>query len=402
MEAAAPSIRHDARILCLVGAGHFASHFYNLALPPLFPLLKDEFGVDYLMLGLIMTLFNGASAVVQIPVGFLVDRIGARPVLVAGLVIEASAIGLMAFSSSIGALLVLAVAAGAGNSVFHPANYAILNSAIDHKRIGRAFSLHTFAGHLGTALAPMTVIGLTALWDWRTALAVLAAGGLAVAAFLAGGRELAAAAPGKRKRREERQADGGPQDGFALLLSAPMLAFFLFFMMTSMTSNGIRSFSVVSLVSLFDTPLALASTALTGFLFATAAGILVGGIAIDRTSRPELLAAGAFVLTAAIILVVGSVSLPGVLLFALFTLAGLCQGVVRPARDMMVRAVAPAGATGKAFGFVSTGLNIGGAMSPVLFGWIVDLGDARWVFWLLAGFMIVALATLAVPARRRS
>lgn len=404
---ASRTLGQDARLLGLIGTGHFASHFYGLTLPPLFPLLHVEFGASYTMLGLVMTLFAGASGLVQVPVGFLVDRVGAKPVLVAGLVLEALAIGAMALVPSIGGLLVLAAVAGAGNCVFHPANYAILNATFSEHRIGRAFSLHTMAGHLGTAVAPMTVIAVTALWDWRTALMALGAMGLVVAALLAMGRDLSAAETAPEAAGEEAKGEpaaAAPDSvgaGIRLLLSAPMLAFFLFFAATAMTSNGIRTFSVVALNAIFETPLALAGTALTGFLFASATGILIGGALADRTSRHDLMAALAFVVSAVVIVLVGSVSLPGVALITLMVLAGLSQGIVRPARDMMVRAAAPKGSAGKVFGFVSSGIAVGGALSPILFGWIIDQGDARWVFWLLAAITVLALGTLMVPAGSR-
>ena len=171
--------------------------------------------------------------------------------------------------------------------------------------------------------------------------------------------------------------------------------------MTSMTSSGMQSFSVAALVDLHDTPLALASSALTGYLFASAAGILIGGAVADRTKRHDVVAACAFMTTGVLVLLVATVSLPAVLLIAALVLAGLMQGVIRPARDMMVRAVAPQGQTGKVFGFVSAGIAVGGAVAPILFGYIMDFGRPQWVFYALALFMVVAVVTVAVPKTRK-
>jgi MFS family permease len=380
------------------------SHSYGIALPPLFPLLMADFEVSFTAMGLIMTLIAMASGIAQIPVGFLVDRLGARFVLVGGLALEAWAIGLMAVAPSIEWVFALAVVAGIGNSVFHPANYAIMSVSISSERMGRAFGLHTFAGHIGTAVTPMAITFLAVLWDWRMALvAVGVAGFLVSLAMITQAATLGAGSPVpkmKKKKKKSEEADAPAENGLALLFSTPMLLFFLFYVMTSMSSSGIRTFSVSAMVALFDTPLAAASVALSGFLFASAAGILVGGVIADRTSRHDMVAAVAFVVTAALIVWIGAVPLPVVALIALFSTAGLCQGIVRPARDMMVRAVTPEGAHGKVFGFVSGGINVGSALTPLLFGWIVDQGAVRWVFWLIAAFMVVALITVLVPKQR--
>jgi MFS family permease len=163
--------------------------------------------------------------------------------------------------------------------------------------------------------------------------------------------------------------------------------------------NGMQSFSVTALVTLFDTPLVAASAALTAYLFASSFGILAGGIVADFTRRHDLVAAGAFALTAVIIALAGSVPLPAVLLIGLFTVAGLAQGVIRPARDMMVHAIAPKGATGRVFGFVTTGINVGSALTPLALGWLVDHGRAEWVFWLIALGMVLALGTVLSAGR---
>jgi MFS family permease len=401
-----PPVRQDARILGLICSGHFLSHFYFLTLPPLFPFLKEEFGVGYAALGLIMTMVYATSGIAQVPVGFLVDRVGARVFLTAGLVLMALGFGLVGFTSSYPVLLLLMVVAGLGHSVFHPADYAIMSSSLDPSRMGRAFSIHTFAGHLGSALGPVAIIFLATLWSWRAALAIAGSIGIATVFVLATQWSSLHddAIPGGRKSPAGGSPPSDPrgQDGLRMLLSKPMLLFFLFFAMTSMTSTGMQSFSVAALVGLHDTPLAVASSALTGYLFASAAGILVGGAISDRTRRHDVVAAVAFILTGLIVLLVATVSLPLVLLVGILALAGLMQGIIRPARDMMVRAVSPKGQTGKVFGFVSAGIALGGALAPLMFGYIMDLGEPQWVFYALAIFMAIAVATVAVPKTRKT
>lgn len=390
----------DGRILGLIGAGHFLSHFYSLTLPPLLILWRAEFDVGFTALGLVISLFAAANGLAQIPVGFLVDRIGARPVLFGGLVIEAVAIGAMGLAPDFETLLALAAVAGAGNSVFHPADYSILNSSISPERMGRAFSLHTFAGHLGSAAAPASIIFLAALRDWRFAMILVGVIGVAMAfLILTQGGALRADRIAKAKETGTDETPGEDKSGFALLLSKPLILFFLFYVFASLTSSGVTAFSVVAMVAIHDIQLASASTALTAYLFASALGVLIGGALADRTERHDLTAALAFIATAVIFAVMASVRISPLPIIAIFAVAGLVQGMVRPARDMMVRAIAPKGASGRVFAFVSTGIAAGSAVAPVFFGWIVDQGGSRLIFWLLAIFMIAATATLAGQKR---
>ncbi len=400
MEASpAISVRQDTKILGVVSAGHFLSHFYLLTLPPLFFILKSEFAVSYAALGAILTVSFALSAVAQIPMGFLVDRIGARIVLTTGLVIMAVCIGLMGFAATYWQVLILFTIAGIGHSVFHPADYAILNASIEPSRMGRAFSIHTFSGHLGSALAPATVIFLATVWNWRAALFIAGAMGLVATGVLASQWNSLQddVVPAKNTEAETQVSGPGPKDGMALLLSKPILLFFLFFLMTSMTASGVHAFLVVALIELHDMPLALASATLTGYLIASAAGILLGGVFADRTTRHDLQAALAFTVSALLILVVAAASLNLGLMIVVLVLAGLMQGIVRPARDMMVRGASPKGSMGKVFGFVSAGMAAGSAISPMMFGFVMDLGRPEWVFYLMVIFMVVAIGTVMTP-----
>ena len=379
-----------------MSSGHFVSHFLTLTLPPLFPFLRADFDLGYTELGLIMTLYAAATGILQIPMGVLVDRVGAFPVLLTGLTVLCLAIAGIGLSESAWVLGGLAVLAGSANSVFHPANYAVLASAINPSRLGRAFGVHTFAGHFGNALAPITIIFLAVTWGWRTALVTVGVMGLMVTAaiLLGGDPDGDETRVARRSDHARNQADDEEPSSFGLLFSAPLMKLFLFFVLTAAASNGMQTFSVTALVMLFDTPLVTASAALTVFLFASSIGILAGGVLADFTRRHDLVAALAFALTAAIIGFVGSVALPALLLMLLLGTAGLLQGVIRPARDMLVHAAAPEGATGKVFGFVTTGINVGGVLMPLALGWLVDRGAAEWVFWLIALAMVLALATV--------
>jgi MFS family permease len=200
-----------------------------------------------------------------------------------------------------------------------------------------------------------------------------------------------------KKKKETAAAAGGAPDGLALLFSKPIVLFFLFFATLSMTSSGINAFAVTALVTLHGTPLAVASMALTVYLFCSATGILLGGEISDRTQRHDVVAAIVFVLTVAFSLVLAWFDLPLALLVALMAIMGLGQGITRPARDMMLRATAPKGSVGKVFGFVSAGIMVGSTLAPIPFGYLLDIGRPEWVFYLIAIFMTIALFTVLTP-----
>ncbi len=402
--AATSAFGRDIRILGLVGSGHFLSHFYHLALPPLFFLIKADFGLSFAALGLIITIFNAAAAAAQLPVGFLVDRIGGRIVLICGLVMEAGAIGAVAYVSTYDALLALAVLAGLGHSVFHPAGYAILMSSIGEDRIGRAFSVQNFAGSAGSAVAPATVVFLAALWDWRMALTVAAAVGIATALVMAtqSGILKDGAAPEKNEESPTGTAQAeATKTGFEILFAPAVIVLFLFFLANAMIYSGMYTFSVTALVTVQGMSLAEAGTALTAFLVAGTGGILVGGELADRTNRHMLAAIIAYTAIAVIMFFIGWAALPSAALITMFAATGFLLGLVRPVRDMMVRDVTPPGAAGRVYGFMSCGQLLGGTAPPVVIGWMIDIGADHWVFWLIGIFAAASLLTAAVPKTGR-
>ncbi len=382
----------EGRALGVVGAGHLMSHFYFLVLPPLYPVLKEEFGVSYAELGLTATAFAIATGLAQTPVGFLVDRIGGRRLLVGGLIAMGLAIAAIGFTSSFWAVVLFYGLAGLANTVFHPANYAILSASIPRERIGRAFSIHTFVGHIGWAIAPGVVVALTALWGWRTAMVVTGLASVAIAAMIEWQRAAL------REERASVAATGADspsiREGIALLLSPAILLAFVFFAMIAMGFGALRQFAVSALVVGWDLSLTTANAVLSGFLVGSPIGILIGGLYVDRMKHPAFLAAAGFIVGAAATLAIGSLPLPIAALTMTLAAAGLCAGIVQPARDLMLRRMTPEGSAGKVFGFATTGLGFGGAIMPPLFGWVLDQGDSRWVFWLAAVFLLASLATV--------
>ncbi len=391
---APPSLRRDVRIIGLIGTAHFFSHFFQLTLPPLFPLLKDVFGVPYVALGLAVSVFYGGSGIGQTLSGFLVDRVGALRVLMAGMGLLAGAIALAGLVPSYWFLLPVALLAGLGNSVFHPADYSILNASVDPRRIGRGYSVHAISGNLGWAVAPTVVFALTAHFGWRAALVTVGGLGLAMVVVLAtqGGAFTGAHAGARR---------AGAATDVRVLLTAPVLAAFAYFALIATALVGMQTFGVTGLMRVYETPMALATAALTAFLLGGAAGILGGGFLADRTSRHDVVAVSGLIGAAAVILLVATGGVGPSRLPLLLAVAGFCQGVTAPSRDMLVRAATPPGASGKVFGFVYSGLDLGSCLVPVAFGWMLDHRDPRMLFVAVGVLLLCTIGTV-VQVRRRA
>lgn len=401
MATASASIGRETRVLSLICTGHFMSHYSQIALYPLFTLMHKDFGVTYAALGLIVTILNASGAVAQIPIGFLVDRMGARKILIAGLFVKTLAIGAMALTSSYEALLLLAVIAGLGNAVFHPADYSILMSTVNERRIGRAFSIHTASGSLGSFAAPVIIPLIAICWDWRVAvMSVACFGAVTGLAMILQARVLQDHAGRQKKEAQSPPREQSIRGAMRMLLAPQVLILYLFFMTTAMISIGLNSFTVAGLMELHGLSLPVAGFALATFTGAGVVGVLLGGYLADKTTRHDLIAATAFVASAGVVVLVGSVNLPHFAMLSSFAIIGVFLGAIRPARDMMVRAVTQVGDGGKMFGFMSNGHQVAGVIIPVLFGWIIDQGEPQWVFWLTAVFMGIALLSLFSRARQ--
>jgi len=386
--------QRDARVISIVAIAHFVSHVYIMLLPPIFLLVKDHFGVDYTDIALALTAYNVASALLQTPAGFLVDRIGARIMLTAGLILSGIAICISALLPGYWAFLIGYGLLGVANTVYHPADYSILSATIDEKRIGKAFSIHNFAGFFGSGVTPALVLAIAAVWGWQGAFFAAAVLAICSATLL-----IVAGGILPKTVRLPKNARPGAKIGLELLLSGPILRNLLFFVCIAMANGGIQTFSVVALGSLHGTPSTVANMGLSGFLLFSAAGVLVGGIIADRTPHHEWVAAVGFAFTSAMAILLGWVDMPSAILIFVMSLGGLLNGIIQPSRDMMVRAVTPVGSFGKVFGFVSTGFNLGGMVAPLLYGWLMDRGQPQMIFAIITGFIILALLT-AVTRRK--
>ncbi|MBA2402514.1 MAG: MFS transporter [Bradyrhizobium sp.] len=380
------------RTLVAISIAHWVSHFHIFVLPMLFPYLKAQLGVGYIELGFALTVFGLVSGLTQAPIGYLADHIGARKVLLIGLSVGGLALILLGMNLSYTSLILCAALLGLANSVYHPCDYAILSAHMDVRRMGRAFSIHTFAGFLGGAVAPAIMAALVAWLGGLGALIVAGAVGPVVALLLIGvGIPDASSA--------DRKTDGvaAPQQS---VITPAIIMLTFFFMLLGLSNAGISNFGVVALMSGYGVTFSAANIALTAFLGASAAGVLAGGYLADRTTRHGQVAAACFGINAIIMLVIATTNLPSVVLTTAMGIAGFLGGVIAPSRDMLVRNAAPPGAAGRAFGIVSTGFNFSGILSPLLFGWIMDQNMPHWVFGASVAFMVLTVLLALITDRK--
>jgi len=360
--------REDAALIGLVGLAHSVSHFSQLLLAPLFPWLKDAFAVSYTELGLLMSIFFVVSCAVQALSGFAVDRFGPRPVLFLGLALLGVAAFGFASSTHYAMLAAFSVVAGIGNGVFHPVDYTLLNRKVDPARLGHAFSVHGITGSLGWALAPALLLPLTIAYSWRVALVVAGAiaWGVLAVLWLYRGRlalELAAAPKGGAAAAE------GTFDFLRLPAVWMCFGFFLFY---AAALSGVQTFAPEAARVLHDVPLRLVGMCLTIYMVCSACGMVAGGfLAADPTRCEKVIGAG-FGAAALIAITIGFAPVPAYAVPVLFGLMGFGAGIAGPSRDLIVKRASPPNATGRVYGVVYSGLDIGQAIAPIGYGALMD------------------------------
>ena len=379
----------DIRVIGTVASAHGLSHFFQLVLPPLFPAMKDEFGVGYAELGAMMGVFFAVSGVAQFAAGYAVDRFGTQRVLVVGMSLLAGATLLVGFAPGYWALIPLAAVAGLGNAVFHPADFAVLNARVDPSRLGRAYGAHGLAGNIGWVLAPIVGVALSKLFGWREAVVIMGAAGLVAAALFHANRDwISVRVAGAPRKRSD--------DGAATpLLSRPVLMCFGYFALLSTALVGLQSFSVPATMAMFGLDDTRAAQSLTLFLVGSSVGIVIGAILADRTARHHYVAATGLICAAALIALATVQPVPAAYGLPVFmALAGLCVGATGPSRDSIVRRATPKGASGRVYGFVYSGLDLGSIVAPGVFGLFVDMQRPVLVYVVVIVGLLLAVGTV--------
>ncbi len=414
MSSVAIPFRADARVISLITIGHSVSHFNQLVMPPLFLLMRDDMGLSFTELGLLMTMMYVVSAAMQTPSGFLVDRIGGRKVLIGGLLLQCTGVLLIGLAPNYWLMALAAMLSGAGNAVFHPADYAILNARVSSPRLGHAFSIHGMGGSIGWAIAPFLVLGMAGPLGWRGALLGAALLGFLVTALIVAQKDIdthvhrrpaADSATGTATGTASDVVSSAAAPGWKVLLTLAVVMSFLFLMFNAAGVIALQSFLIPASMQLFEMPQILAASALTAFFVGSGTGMVAGGFVVSRTQRHGLVCAAALVIAASLVAFLGTAMLPASTLPMMMGLCGFSLGVVSPLRDMIIRDIAPDNARGRVYGFVYTGMDIGSLFSPAMFGWVLDHGQPQWVYfgtgllWAVGMFTLIQIRRTTLAAK---
>jgi FSR family fosmidomycin resistance protein-like MFS transporter len=394
----------DVRVVGLISLAHGSSHFFHLILPPMFPLLKAEFGFNYAELGLLMTIFFVVSCAVQAASGFLVDRIGARPVLFAGVSLLVLAALTYSQSNSYAMLVMGAVIAGCGNGIFHPVDYTLINHKISPPNLPYAYSIHGVTGYLGWAAAPAFMVAVATIADWRIAFLSAAALETLILLILWLGRERLVDDVMQRQvesRATHAAANPGssPASTFAFLRLPTVWLCWIFFFFSMSATTGMQSFAPSALLRIYDLPVSSGNYFLTLMSLGGAGGMLLGGYLAKRFTHPERIVTICFSMSIAMGIFLATGWVPYDAIVVPFIVIGAGLGVAAPSRDLIVRAATPAGVSGRVYGIVYSGVDLGAALSPLAFGIFLDAGLPRLLFVgvaflqlmiILTGFKVVA------------
>jgi MFS transporter, FSR family, fosmidomycin resistance protein len=401
--AASASLRQDATVISLVGFAHGTSHFFHFLIPPLFVMLMQEFSLTFTQVGVIMTVFFVVSGIGQALAGFVVDRFGGMRVLCGGVALLAVSGLAYSAAQNYAMLLGAAMIAGIGNCVFHPADYTIMNRRVSHARLGYAFSVHGLSGSLSWAAAPVFVLAIAAWGGWRAACIGASMVGLVSLAFLIANRHLLEDVPGL-PQGEAAKPKGG---SFAFLGVGVVWMCFAFFLISVMAFGGLQNFAPPIFQGTYGVSFAVATSALTAYLLGNAAGVATGGFFAAKGEREDLRIM--FSLSCAALCSIGLASgaVPPWSVVPLMGVMGFGVGFIGPSRDMLVRRAATAtfgaGAFGRVYGFVYSGIDAGLALAPLAFGPFMDAGRYTSVLWGVATLQVLAIGTaLAVGSRSRA
>ncbi|HTB37139.1 MAG TPA: MFS transporter [Reyranella sp.] len=388
MSAVSAPLNRDVRVISLIGIVHGTSHYYQLAFATMLLIVRQEVGLEFRDVGLLAGIFYGVSGLSQTAAGFAVDRFGARPILAGGLAVIGSALALISVAHSFWGFAAIAVIAGLGNSVFHPADFALLNSSVNQNRLGRAFSIHGVGGSLGWAAAPVMYF-LDSMFGWVGAALIGAMPGLILSVVVWMHRTDLV---DHRVKVRAAASQHGTTPMLTLFLQPAILICLVYFALLAANTVGIQQFAVPAWSKMFDISENYAALCLIVFIVGSAGGVLVGGIFADRVRRHDRVATLGLLAAGALTVPIAAQAVSPMLLLPLLALAGAAGGITNPSRDMIVRSATPPGASGKVFGFVYSGLDVGSFLAPPVFGFLMSAGIPSLIFWIAVGLYLVNAA----------
>ena len=389
----------DVRVIALISLAHGSSHFFHLILPPMFPWLKDAFALSYAELGLLMSVFFLISCVAQAASGFLVDRIGARPVLFGGIGLLILAALVYSQSNGYAMLLLGAVIAGCGNGIFHPVDYTLINHKVSPPNLPYAYSMHGVTGYLGWAAAPAFMVGIAQLTDWR--IAFLSAAVLEAFILLILWLNKSQLIDDVQERHTQSHSGAqainpgsAPVSSFAFLRLPAVWFCWIFFFFSMASTSSLQSFAPSSLFKIYQIPLDIGSYFITLLALGSASGVLFGGYLAAKLQAPERIVSFCLSITIVMCLLLGTGLVSAEMIPLIFFALGFGYGVVAPSRDLLVKLATPKGVAGRVYGIVYSGIDLGAAVGPFIFGFFMDAGLPKALFIGIALFQLLIIPTV--------
>ena len=395
-------LRKERKVINLVSAAHFFSHFFILTLPPLFLTIKEDLNITFTQLGIMVSVYAVGSFVGQYPMGVFADKYGPRWILICGILIVSVAFILMGLIPVYWIMVGLALMAGLGDSVFHPANFVVLTASVAPERSGRAYAFHAFAGFAGFAAAPIVVDAFRVFWNWHFALISVGCLGVIMTLVLISNKDLLIGEEKKSHLDQVLAPSGKPAQVMGVLefiKFPPILILFFFYVAVALAGSGIQQFSPSALPVMYEADVSAANQVLFVYMVTISIGILAGGYIADKVTRLDMVATVGYLIGIIMICVVALKALPFIFAAAALAIAGFMMGIVMPSRDVLVRAVTPKGNAGKAFGFVNSGFGFAGIIGPLIFGRIMDSGQITWIYYGAAIFMGLTIITALAAGR---
>jgi MFS family permease len=395
-------LRKERKVINLVSAAHFFSHFFILTLPPLFLTIKEDLNITFTQLGMMVSVYAVGSFVGQYPMGVFADKYGPRWILICGILTVSVAFVLMGLMPVYWVMVGLALMAGLGDSVFHPANFVVLTASVAPERSGRAYAFHAFAGFAGFAAAPIVVDAFRVFWNWHFALISVGCLGVIMTLVLISNKDLLIGEEKKSHLDQVLAPSGKPAQVMGVLefiKFPPILILFFFYVAVALAGSGIQQFSPSALPVMYEADVSAANQVLFVYMVTISIGILAGGYIADKVTRLDMVATVGYLIGIIMICVVALKALPFIFAAAALAIAGFMMGIVMPSRDVLVRAVTPKGNAGKAFGFVNSGFGFAGIIGPLIFGRIMDSGQITWIYYGAAIFMGLTIITALAAGR---